>query len=78
MRSLVRPRNKRQELLGKLEAPPGFEPGMEVLQIKQESAISLTRLVFWYLPDPRFTRCLGGYGPKWTQVSSSLFYIANH
>ena len=24
----------------------------------------LTRLAFWYLPDPRFTRCLGGFGPK--------------
>ena len=24
----------------------------------------LTRLAFWYLPDPRFTACLGGFGPK--------------
>jgi hypothetical protein len=24
----------------------------------------LTRLAFWYLPDPRFARCLGGFGPK--------------
>jgi hypothetical protein len=23
----------------------------------------LTRLTFWYLPDPRFTRYLGGFGP---------------
>jgi hypothetical protein len=24
----------------------------------------LTRLAFWYLPNPRFTRYLGGFGPK--------------
>ena len=24
----------------------------------------LTRLAFWCLPNPRFTRCLGGFGPK--------------
>ena len=24
----------------------------------------LTRLAFWYLPNPPFTRCLGGFGPK--------------
>ena len=23
----------------------------------------LTRPAFWCLPDPRFTRCLGGFGP---------------
>jgi hypothetical protein len=24
----------------------------------------LTRPAFWYLPNPRFARCLGGFGPK--------------
>ena len=24
----------------------------------------LTHLAFWYLPDPSFARCLGGFGPK--------------
>ncbi len=24
----------------------------------------LTRLAFWYLPNLRFTRCLGGCGPR--------------
>ena len=30
---IVRARHKRSNLLRKMEAPPGFEPGMEVLQI---------------------------------------------
>jgi len=24
----------------------------------------LTRLAFWYLRNPRFTLCLGGFGPR--------------
>jgi hypothetical protein len=24
----------------------------------------LTRPAFWYLPNPRFTQCLDGFGPK--------------
>jgi len=30
-----------------LEAPPGFEPGMEVLQGRARLAIVLARLAFW-------------------------------
>ena len=31
----------------------------------------LTRLAFWYLSNPRFTRCLGGFGPKLDPSSSA-------
>jgi len=32
----------------------------------------LTRLAFWYLPDPPFTGCLGGFGPKLDPSSERL------
>ena len=32
----------------------------------------LTRPAFWYLPDPRFARCWGGFGPKLDPSSRSI------
>ena len=43
-----------------LEAPPGFEPGMEVLQTEQV----MPGFVFWSLTMPGFRRCLGVVAPK--------------
>jgi hypothetical protein len=34
----------------------------------------LTRLAFWYLPNPRFTRCLGGFGPNLDPIPSADFW----
>ena len=46
-RRIVPRANKRLNLRRKLEAPPGFEPGMEVLRIFVELSILLTGLVLW-------------------------------
>ena len=35
----------------------------------------LTRLAFWYLPNPRFTRCLGGFGPNLDPSSIQVSWI---
>ena len=34
----------------------------------------LTRTVFWYLPNPYFTRSLGDFGPKLDPDSSGGFF----
>jgi len=47
-----------------LEAPPGFEPGMEVLQISLAFSIVLIRLALWSLVFPGFPRYLGVRGLK--------------
>jgi hypothetical protein len=45
-----------------LEAPPGFEPGMEVLQIFVRLLIVLSRAGLWSFQHPRFTRNWGASG----------------
>ena len=42
---------------------PDLNRGWRFCRLSKK-AMLLTRLAFWYLPDPRFTRCLGGFGPK--------------
>src|SRR5882724_681108 len=55
----------------RLEAPPGFEPGVEVLQAGPKNVKLLTRFAFWSALIPRFTPFLGGSVP--TLVPSPLF-----
>ena len=50
---------------GKLEAPPGFEPGMRFAD-RGRSSILLTRLVFWLALLPTFAGYLGVVVPKWS------------
>ena len=51
-------------MLRKLEALPGFEPGVEVLQTGSAIVMLLTRLAFWSALTARFARCLGVSVPK--------------
>ena len=54
-----------------LEAPPGFEPGMEVLQSSQGAGVaeqnsefaqrSVTSECFWLLPDDPECSCVSSY-----------------
>src|SRR6266542_3127022 len=48
----------------RLEAPSGFEPGVEVLQAGQKNSNLLTRLDFWSAMIPRFTPFLCRFVPK--------------
>ena len=52
------------KLLIKLEAPPGFEPGVEVLQTGSRNTNLLTRLDFWSALIPRFTPFSAGSVPR--------------
>ena len=36
----------------------------------------LTRLAFWYLPNRRFSRCLGGFGPKLDSIPKLFLTLA--
>jgi hypothetical protein len=56
---------ERANFLRILEAPPGFEPGMEVLQISQGLFILLTRLALW-------SRVLPGFDSVWALIALSL------
>jgi hypothetical protein len=68
-RSLAEPLNSHLE---KLEAPPGFEPGMEVLQIQRV----VNRVVScWSLVCPAPSFCLVS-GPYWTTFGLRLPVIA--
>ena len=49
--------------LTKLEAPPGFEPGVEVLQTRSRVANLLIRFAFSSALIPRFRPFLGGSVP---------------
>jgi hypothetical protein len=48
----------------KVEAPPGFEPGVEVLQTGSRNANLLSRLAFWSALICDFTRFSAGSVPK--------------
>jgi hypothetical protein len=47
-----------------LEAPPGIEPGMEVLQTGPRTLVLLTRLAFWLALIRSVPWCSGGSVPK--------------
>jgi hypothetical protein len=47
------------DLAQEMEAPPGFEPGMEVLQISEASLPSWAGPAFWYVVVARSTSWLG-------------------
>jgi len=47
----------------RLEAPPGFEPGVEVLQAGPKNVKLLTRFAFWSALIPRFTPFSAGFVP---------------
>ena len=62
------PWNKQSKFLKILEAPPGFEPGMEVLQIKRKVYV-IDSSCFLVSARPSFYQVFGRF---WTQVGPKL------
>jgi hypothetical protein len=59
----------------KLEAPPGFEPGVEVLQTGSAITKLLSRFAFWSALIPRFGPFLGVVVPKLLPRLGGGFFV---